>query len=320
MEFKKQSGHITECKEMDSNGIPVGVVKGYIATWDIDSWSDQFEKGCFAESLEELRMKSKDLPLKAEHMNVIGKFPVNTIYEDERGLFGEANINLEVQEGKEFYSLAKQGAIVDFSIGYVAQEKEMVAGVRKIRKSRVLDGSMVGNPMNENANITEVKSRDELPKKFCDKTVHFNPSNIDDEKAYLFEKSLQIADIIDDELIIIPRAVINARFKMIEGLEGMTDQEKEEARKTINSLYVDMGFREPFKDGKSQLLNRTEIKSVKGSTLVDILKKTFSKEASSHISGLILADVAASEATVETVDVLKDTLEKLKQTQENLSL
>ena len=311
METKQHSGNIVECKEIDANGIPVGVVKGYIATWDIDTWSDQFIKGCFEEDLNKLRMSGKSIPLKAEHRNVIGKFSIESIREDERGLYGEGEINLEVQEGKEFYSLAKQKAIADFSIGYTTQEKEFVNGVRRIMKSRVLEGSMVGNPMNEAANITEVKSRSQLPKNFCDMKHLFNPSDITNDKAYLFDNSLQVADIVDGELKLIPRAVIQARIEMIKGLDGMTENEKEQTRRTINCLYSEMGFDEPFENGESKRLNKTEIKSIRKSMLVDILKNTFSKDTSNFIAELVLTS-AMEDTAGDPGMLLKELSEMLK--------
>lgn len=317
MEIKNQSGDIIEFKEVTKDGIPVAIVKGYIATWDIDTWSDQFVKGCFEESLNELRTKNKGIPLKAEHNNVIGIFPIETLREDHRGLYGEAEINLEVQEGREFYSLGRQKAISSFSIGFSTQEKEMFQGIRKILKSKVFEGSMVGNPMNESADITEVKTRDMLPQVFADKKHLFTPSDIDGV-AYLFEKSLQVADVIDGELVIIPRAVINARFQMIKGLDGMTDQEKQNSRDTINSLYKDMGYNEPFEDGNSKPLNKTEIKSVKKSTLIDILRNSFSADASEHISHLITSSEFEERKSNDSGEILNNLLQQLKTTKENI--
>jgi HK97 family phage prohead protease len=295
IETKNFSGNIIECKQENREGIPVGIVKGYIATWDIDSWSDQFQPGAFQESLSELRTKNKDLPLKKEHNDVIGKFPIMTVKEDERGLYGEAEVNLEVQEGREYYSLARQKAIADFSIGYVTVEKEFDSGIRKIFKAKVKEGSMVGNPMNEEANFTEVKSREDLPKQMVDIKHWFDESDIEDSRAFLFERKMQIADVIDGELKIIPRAVINARISMIKGVDGMTDEEMETARDTLNILYKEIGFNKPFSSGRSMPLNKTEIKSARKSALIDILRNTFSADASEFIASLISSNALEEE-------------------------
>lgn len=322
MKFEKKgnSGQIIECKELDINGIPVGIVEGYIATWDVDTWSDQFVKGAFSEDLERLRRKGKDIPLKAEHKNVIGKFPIDTVVEDDRGLFGIGQVNLNVQEGREFFSLAKQKAISDFSIGFSAQDKQMENGIRKIFKSKVFEGSMVGNPMNENANITEVKSRDEMPSLFAGFDDYFDESFIDDERAFLMEEKFQVADYMDGELKIFPRAVVNARIELSQ--VGLADTEEiKNARGVINQLYSEMNMNEPFSHGFPNKLSKREVKCAKKGALVDILKKSFSKDASDYIASLIVSDERSKKKTVDNGgDYMGELLEMLNKTKENLEL
>lgn len=165
-ETKYVGGAILEVKQEERNGVQIGIIKGYIATWDIDrgSWGmkDQFEKGAFLESLNDLKSRNRPIRFKDHHGRTVGGFPIDTVFEDDKGLFGTAEINLEVQQGKEAFSLAKQGVLSDFSIGFSSQEDTIhrMEGfdLRIIHKAIVWEGSIVDEPMNPEAQITEVKS------------------------------------------------------------------------------------------------------------------------------------------------------------------
>ena len=159
-------GKITQCKQIDQNGLQVGVVAGYIATWDVDrgDWwgqKDKFVRGAFAESITDLAARNRHVRLKDHHGRTIGIFPIQGVFEDDRGLFGSGEINLEVQQGKEAYMLAKQKALTDFSIGFTPVdfrvEREGDDEIRVITKAIIWEGSIVDEPMNPAAQITQVK-------------------------------------------------------------------------------------------------------------------------------------------------------------------
>lgn len=158
-------GRVTETKQIERNGIPVGIVSGYIATWDTDrgDWSgikDKFLPGAFKESLLRHKKTNRQIRLKDHHGRTVGGFPIDTVKEDERGLFGIGEINLDVQQGAEVFALAKQGVLSDFSIGWGLVEAEIVEGIREIATAEVFEGSVVDEPMNPEANILEVKTID----------------------------------------------------------------------------------------------------------------------------------------------------------------
>jgi len=94
------------------------------------------------------------------HSRTIGGFPIETVKEDERGLFGVGEINLEVQQGAEAYALAKQGIMSDFSIGWEKIEAKTTDGIRQITESEIWEGSLVDEPMNPFAQVTAVKNLD----------------------------------------------------------------------------------------------------------------------------------------------------------------
>ena len=117
-ETKYIGGNVVEVKQEERNGVQVGIIKGYIATWDLDrgSWGvrDRFVKGAFLESLNRHRIDNRPIRLKDHHGRTVGGFPIETAFEDEKGLFATGEINLEVQQGREAFSLAKQGVLSDF--------------------------------------------------------------------------------------------------------------------------------------------------------------------------------------------------------------
>ena len=162
-ELKFVGGSVLQVKQEDRNGVAVGIVEGYIATWDVDrgDWmgvKDQFKRGAFIESILEHIQKKRPIRLKDHHGRTIGGFPVEFVKEDDRGLFAVGEINLDVQQGKEAYALAKQGVLSDFSIGFSVVDFEMDGDLRTITKAVIWEGSIVDEPMNPAANITQVKN------------------------------------------------------------------------------------------------------------------------------------------------------------------
>jgi uncharacterized protein len=157
-EFKVNSGPIVEYKEIDNDGVKVGIVKGYLATWDIDEGRDQYIKGAFSDHLDKMIQRGKQkLQLTDYHGKVIGGIPLASMKEDDRGLYVESEINLDMETGRDVYSLVKQKVYDSFSTEYAAVEKSFEDGIRKITKSKIFGGALLSNPMNNNAVITEVK-------------------------------------------------------------------------------------------------------------------------------------------------------------------
>lgn len=83
-----------------------------------DSYSDVVLKGAFNDSLTKLN-NAGTMPAflwQHKHDEPIGVY--TKMFEDDHGLVVEGQINLEVQKGREAYSLMKQGALDGLSIGY----------------------------------------------------------------------------------------------------------------------------------------------------------------------------------------------------------
>lgn len=279
---KHIGGNVLEVKVEDRNGVEVGIVKGYIATWDVDrgDWTgikDQFVKGAFLKSLAEHREKRRQIRLKDHHGRTIGGFPIEMVKEDDIGLLAVGEINLEVQQGREAHALARQGVLTDFSIGFSIVDSSIDNDLRSIFEAIVWEGSIVDEPMNPAANITEVKAVvpfQDLPladqerpwdsdeaiariRTFTDSGeapsatyrrafLYYDKENADDFTAY----KLPIADVISDTLTAIPRAIFAAAAAM-SGEQGSVDipeSEREGVIAHINRYYEKMDLPSPFEE------------------------------------------------------------------------
>lgn len=277
-EVKSFGGYVVETKEEQRNGEPVGLVSGYMATWDLDRGSfgvrDRFVKGAFLESLNDHRLnRNRQVRFKDNHGEVVGGFPISGVHEDEVGLFGTAEINLKHRRGGSLFSLIKQGVIVDFSVGFAAidfnTETEDEDEVRNITKARLFEASAVGEPMNPKAIITDVKS---LGERF-EKAIRINPSLNDDEIDEILEelKSIEI-DIYDEGLELVKPSDIEPieDLKNLEKLLKKQGFSNDAATKFIGKAHElktrnqgELGDGENNGDDQGELDNQKVIKLVK---------------------------------------------------------
>lgn len=283
-ERKYIGGKVIETKQEDRNGVPVGIVSGYIATWDLDrgDWSgvrDRFVKGAFVESILEHVQKRRQIRLKDHHGRTVGGFPIEFVKEDARGLFGVGEINLDVQQGREAFALAKQGVLTDFSIGFgiVDSKTDHTTSIRTITKATVWEGSIVDEPMNPHANITQVKSvvpyqdfplADREQAWDADSAVgrirQFSNSedmpNEEYKKYFLWYDQaasenfgaykMPIADIVDGQARAIPSAIFAAAAVM-QGARGGVDIPEDEragVKSHIERYYAKLDMPSPFNE------------------------------------------------------------------------
>lgn len=277
-------------------GVKSGVVEGYIATWDKDRGNDVFFPGAFLESIADMKRRNRDLRLKDMHGRTIGVFDHTTLREDAKGLWGRGYINLEVQQGKEAYSLAKQGAYDSFSVGFSVppggSKGEFPYG-REIYKATLWEGSIVDEPMNEFAEVTHVKAvtpfadlpladesrswdssdaesrvrawadaEDGPNDRYKRAFLWFDPDDDENFGGYRFP----IADVIDNQLMAVPRGIF-AAAAAIQGARTETtipDEDKSRIRAHLDRYYAKMDRESPW--GRKMLGNilgtEEEIKSM----------------------------------------------------------
>ncbi len=306
--MKKQrgifGGHVIHSKAEERNGQPVGVVEGYLATWDVDRGKDQFLPGAFLDAIDDLRKRNRQLRFKDQHWKTMGGFMPETLKEDQRGLFGIGEINLNTQVGNEAFSLVQQRVITDFSVGWSWNPESMLVenGIRKISKSGLWEASLVDEPMNIEAMVTTFKGAVDikaLPSSVAENDEKWDevgaagrwrtqtgsedsPSD-DYQKGFLWfddidpdefdSYKLQVVDLVSGEEKIIPRAVFAARA-ILEGAKGgidLEDEDREKVEGTVNALYERMGLDAPF-DGSKASISIIECKGLVDGLLHDMIK------------------------------------------------
>lgn len=273
IDTKNLGGRVVQAKQIERDGVPIGIVEGYIATWDLDRgdywFKDQFVKGCFADSIAEFKASGRMPRFKDSHRRTVGGWVADSLKEDNKGLFGIAEINLDVQQGREAYSMAKQGVLTDFSIGFEAEEytTDEVNKIRTITKAILWEGSIVDEPMNPNANITAVKTM----------------QHIESVKG-LTDKGL---DVCRKELV---SATIIAHKSRV-GVD-MSSEEKDNIVNDINAIHKSIGRSCPIKNNILTL----DVESVKHLTerqiegMLSLESVKFSAQASTKLVSCLKID------------------------------
>lgn len=142
-----------------------GQFTGYAAVFNnVDLGGDVIAPGAFSKTIKE----KTATPVLWGHnpREVIG---VNQRYtEDAKGLHVEGKLILDVQRAKEAYALMKAGAVTGMSIGYdtITDEYNRDSKVRTLKEVKLYEYSMTPFPMNPEAQLTGVKSMEELKVEF----------------------------------------------------------------------------------------------------------------------------------------------------------
>lgn len=319
-ETKKIGGYSVNVKEEVRDGVKIGIIEGYIATWDLDRgdfyFKDQFVKGAFSESIKDFKKKKRMPRFKEAHNKTIGGWKFESLKEDEIGLFGIGEINLDVENGREAYSLAKQGVLTDLSIGFTAEDFEVdeMKKIRTINKAILWEGSIVDEPMNPKANITAVKTSTPyktLPlandTKSWDSTEAIvrvreltgsteTPSSTyknaflyyDSENSENFDSyKLLYTDVIDGKLTAVPKGIFSASGALQGDRAGVniSESDRDTIETNINKYYKKMGRESPF-DGKYLIIDSISVKYLTLKEFESILRTgnvKFTREASKKV-------------------------------------
>lgn len=200
IEYKSFTFKVTETKEITEDNIPYGIIKGYASTYgNVDRGGDVVMKGAFTKTLDQYRKNNRPVKMCYQHnsLDIIGGFAPHEMLDDDKGLFVAGKINLFVQRGKEAYALAKQGVLTDMSIGYSVDDYDIQGKTRRLKDLQLWEISMVGEPMNPQAQILDVKSNEQ--KKFNEKNVKEFNQNLELLKT-LDDLSLMSKDYLESLL------------------------------------------------------------------------------------------------------------------------
>ena len=133
-----------------------GFFKGLASSYEMDEGGDRVIAGAFFEDLPKF-MENPVMLFSHQLDKPIGSWKM--LEEQEKGLYGEAEINLNTQLGKDVYALINDGDLKGLSIGYQVKQADIdkVTGVRLLIKVRLWEISVVAIPMNQSAWIAGTK-------------------------------------------------------------------------------------------------------------------------------------------------------------------
>ena len=138
---------------------PEGTIEGYGSVYNVvDQGNDIIAPGAFNKSLRERGTASVKMLWQHDQRQPVGRW--DEIKSDRNGLRVKGQLILEVPQASSAYALAKGGAIKGLSIGYIPVKYTIdeKTGTRTLTEVRLLEISLVTFPMNEQAELTGVKS------------------------------------------------------------------------------------------------------------------------------------------------------------------
>lgn len=153
-----------------------GTFEGYGSIFgNVDCYRESVVKGAFSKSLKKHEQDNNPVLMLWQHSweDPIGVW--KELKEDDRGLYGVGEINLDVQKGREAYSLMKQRALTGLSIGYKEVKYTDNAEVRLLEEIDLYEISPVTFPANEEARISSVKSAERF-EQFCKRLSAGDPA------------------------------------------------------------------------------------------------------------------------------------------------
>lgn len=137
--------------------------EGYASTFgNVDSYGDTIVKGAYAETID-LEKRSRPVALRWNHYGpVIGKWL--EMKEDENGLYVKGSLTPGHSVAEDAAASLKHGAISGLSIGYAVHEDdiEYENSVRVLKKIKLFEISVVEEPADNHARISDIKSADSL--------------------------------------------------------------------------------------------------------------------------------------------------------------
>lgn len=318
----------------DRNGVPIGRIEGYFASWKLEDgpYPDRILPGAFAASIAEHKARgNRQVRVNWMHnRSPIGGAPIETVREDERGLYGITEINLSTQRGAEGYALAKQGVIVDFSVGIDPQARSFEKTpdgieVRVLSKVRLYETSLVDEPMNRDAQVTSVKAAmpfANLPtapegtrwdaEAARERVLDLKLRDGDPTSAFLDRgRRWQIADVIDGALMVVPEAVeaalVDVKAEGVEDHELLTHLDRYCGRIGLASPFPETQVDAPFRLDVVKAWGPADIEQALADT------GRFSRSAAKLLASRLAGPVEKSDEAVWS-----DVLSRLRGAQEAL--
>lgn len=294
------------CK--DNGDLDHFTFEGMASTSDLDLGNDIVEPTAFAESIQK---RTPALLWQHDHSQPLGVFVSLGITPEGLKVSGKMPLTDSfVRERVKPQMLVK--GVQGLSIGYrvIEAKFDRETGIRTITKLLLFEISIVTLPMNVNSTFSSMKSylknyentetierinkREDIPKERAEKSHPWEPVPAKQRMIkYMADKDYEYfpeyCDIVDSKMVIIPRAVFEARVDMLKNEENSTEK-----KDLINILYKEMDLQPPFPDGSFCL---TELKNISLSNLAYVMRyKTLSKDAAKYVTGLMASDNSGDDS------------------------
>lgn len=326
-----------ETKEIQEKGAKFFEFEGYLSTFNnTDLVGDVVLPGAFQESLQE---KMPKLLWMHNWEEPIGVFI--EAKEDDKGLFvkGKMPLDDDFVKGRVVPQL-RAGSIDSMSIGFYRKvtKYDEETGIRYLVKVELIEGSLVTFPANTRAKIEAIKAmkksfqnRDEnaVPgikyhNEFAPIEHHWEPekakARVDESRIDIKEfGDLNIFDVIDEKIVVVPRALFCLKAQII-GAKGGYDGDEKTAKSIINKYYEKMNLEAPFCENTDVRFSEHELKNMPVAEVAYIFRKgKLSKSCSDTVAKWFLSsknepgnpDVSDFAKLGTTVEDIKKHLKKL---------
>lgn len=151
-----------EIKTLDEGGL----FEGYASVFGVQDYDgDVITRGAFRRTLEEYKANGRMPKMLWQHdtREICGMW--KDMHEDEHGLYVRGQLLMDVQKGREAYSLMKAGALDCMSIGFNISESvpsEARTMGRVIEEVDLWEVSLVTWGANPDAKVTTVKAKQDI--------------------------------------------------------------------------------------------------------------------------------------------------------------
>jgi HK97 family phage prohead protease len=146
--------------QIKSFGLGVGIFEGYASVFgNVDYHKEIVAKGAFSRSLRSWKEQRQFPKMLWQHdqSSPIGVW--EAMYEDDYGLFVRGRLLLDVQKGKDVYSLLKSRAVDGLSIGFQTKFAHREGECKVLDDIDLYEVSLVTFTANPSAKVTSCKHR-----------------------------------------------------------------------------------------------------------------------------------------------------------------
>jgi HK97 family phage prohead protease len=164
---------------------PVGYVAGWASTDALDSYTSIIEAGAFNASIASRGLRGpKGVKFLVGHSWSKFAGVIHVLEQRTKGLWIEAQFNLNIQHAREEHEAAKMNEGFSFSVGFyiINGARDHKTGVYRIKEADLIEVSSVMFPANDDAEMVSVKGAGE---------------DAEHETVAEFEKALVAAGIVE---------------------------------------------------------------------------------------------------------------------------